>query len=144
MRSNSKCHARMREIQSYLHILKTTSTFYLYEATTVNTSLMQVLRPKKHKVLNSTQSKMLPSPPDRKVTIYYITYYVACKINFCQKACKLAVIFTPKQIAKKTSRTRTQLGIDSDSSSKGEPFFRKLKVTGKLRPKTSIIYMCTL
>ena len=36
-------HARMREILKYLHILKTTSMFYMYEPTIVNKILMQVL-----------------------------------------------------------------------------------------------------
>ena len=36
----------MREILSYLQILKTTSMFYKYEAAVVNKILMQVLSPK--------------------------------------------------------------------------------------------------
>ena len=38
-----ECHARMREILSYLHIPTATSVFYMYEATIVNKKLMQVL-----------------------------------------------------------------------------------------------------
>ena len=36
------CHAPMREILSYLHILETTSMFYMYQAAIVNKILMQV------------------------------------------------------------------------------------------------------
>ena len=41
--SRYHCHVHMREILSCLHILKTTSMFYMYEATIVNKILMQVL-----------------------------------------------------------------------------------------------------
>ena len=43
----TRCHARMKEILTYLHIPKTTSIFYMYEATIVNKILMQILLPKK-------------------------------------------------------------------------------------------------
>ena len=41
------CRARMREILSYLLILKSTSMFYMYEAAIVNKILMQLVLAKK-------------------------------------------------------------------------------------------------
>ena len=40
---NDNCHARMRELLSYLHIPKTTSTCYMYEAIIVFKILRQFL-----------------------------------------------------------------------------------------------------
>ena len=40
---NDVCHARMKEILSYPHIVKSTSKFYMYEAAKVNETVMQVL-----------------------------------------------------------------------------------------------------
>ena len=36
-------HARMRDVSSYLHLFKTTRAYYMYQATIVNKTLMQIL-----------------------------------------------------------------------------------------------------
>ena len=41
--TDTYCHAHRREILSYLHIPKTMSMFYMYEATIVTKILIQVL-----------------------------------------------------------------------------------------------------
>ena len=66
----------MIEVLSYLHSLKTTSMFYMYEAATINKILEQVLRLKMHKSINTTMSFYFLYPPDMKVTIYYTTHHV--------------------------------------------------------------------
>ena len=59
------CHARMRELLSYLHIPKTTSMCHMYEATRMNQILMQrnFCSQTTSQGINRTMSYYFPLPP---------------------------------------------------------------------------------
>ena len=75
----SPCHARMREVLSYLHIPKTTSMYYIYEATIV---IKILIAKTTQKGINVTMSYCFPLPLQYEIDYVLYKTLLVCKTKY--------------------------------------------------------------